>query len=253
MTIADEFVACLGQRGYHPRSSAHSDFLSELIIRDLVATCTPLRERAAKGEVVAQLRHHQTVGHDDWVIDIAIGSCSGVPEPPEGAAIRRAAPAIIQIAIELKSIMTEHGKARRNRLRDFQAFHNFAHSYHPKTVAAAFLVVNASQYFYSPLRRPDDITSHATGSSSARIVAADAVSLFRSLPLRHVDSERSALEAVGVIVVEHDLVLHPEREKHTAIARPSRVAPNPPGVPIGDPLHYSTMLQRICGAYASRF
>jgi len=49
------------------------------------------------------------------------------------------------VAIELKSIFTEHGKARRNRLRDFSAFHNYAHSYGPKTIAWAFLLINAAE------------------------------------------------------------------------------------------------------------
>ena len=54
----------------------------------------------------------------------------------------------IQIGMELKLIYTEHKKARKNRMRDFNAFHGSAHAYDLKTVAAAFLVVNAAEWFF---------------------------------------------------------------------------------------------------------
>ena len=148
MSIDQHFVEYLSANGYHPRSSLHSDFLSERIIADLVEHCPKLKERAKLGEVVGKLRHHQQVNHNDWVIDIAIGSCAGSPIPPENGRMRVAPPALIQIAIELKSIITEHGKARRNRLRDFEAFHSYAHQYDPRTIAAAFLVVNSAKHFW---------------------------------------------------------------------------------------------------------
>jgi hypothetical protein len=78
MAIADEFAAYLSEKGYDPRSSRHSDFLSEIIVRDLVSNCPLIAERAASGQIVANLRHHQQIGQDDWVIDVAIGTCAGV-------------------------------------------------------------------------------------------------------------------------------------------------------------------------------
>lgn len=152
MPITEEFAAYLAEKGYDPRSSRHSDFLSEIIVRDLVAACPLIAERAARGQIVANLRHHQQVGQDDWVIDIAIGTCAGPPiRPSDPDLIRTDPPVIIQIAIELKGVITEHGKARRNRLRDFGAFHGHGHIYDPRTVVAAFLVINSADLFYSPL------------------------------------------------------------------------------------------------------
>lgn len=152
MTIADEFTNYLSEKGYDPRSSRHSDFLSEIIIRDLVRNCPLIAVRAASGRIVASLRHHQQIGQNDWVIDIAIGTCAGAPiPPPASTSIRMSSPVIIRIAIELKSVITEHGKARRNRLRDFGAFYGHGHDYDPSTVVAAFLVINSSDLFYSPL------------------------------------------------------------------------------------------------------
>ena len=81
-----------------------------------------------------------------------------------------APPVIIQIAIELKGVMTEHGKARRNRLRDFGAFLGHAHRYDPKAVVAAFLAVNSADWFYSQLNL-GKTTRSAVACLSACLVA----------------------------------------------------------------------------------
>lgn len=257
MAIEQLFVDWLDKFGYHPRSSKHSDVLSELIIADLIEHCPLMAERAARGELVAKLRHHQQVGYNDWVIDIALGTCAGKAVPPDPAVdgrILMTAPSVIQVAIELKAILTEHGKARKNRLRDFEAFHGYAHQYHPRTIAAAFVAVNASELFYSPLRSEGDITRHGSSRASAREVARNAVDLFRAIHLRNSESDVPGMEAVGVIVIEHDnLNVHKDRAKVAPLHMRSRISPIPPSLPVGDPLHYQTMIQRICTSYSQRF
>ena len=74
MAIDNDFARYLAEKGYHPRSDAHSNFLSEIIIHDLISACPRMAERAARGELVVKLRHHHQVGYDDWVIDIAFGT-----------------------------------------------------------------------------------------------------------------------------------------------------------------------------------
>lgn len=259
MAIAEEFAAYLSERGYDPRSSRHSDFLSEIIVRDLVENCRLIARRAASGRIVASLRHHQQIGQNDWVIDIAIGTCAGSPAPPSGSrTIRMAPPVIIQIAIELKSVLTEHGKARRNRLRDFAAFHGHGHTYDPRTVVAAFLVVNSSDAFYSPLNlgktNRSELNKHTSVGRNARQLATATINLFRTIHLRHSETDASGVEALGVIVVEHDnLNRYPDREKFAHLAKPTSVAPTPPSLAVGDPLSYESMIQRICGHYTQRF
>lgn len=254
MAIAAELVTHLAG-GYHPRTSKHSDFQSLIIIRDLVAQCPLIGRRAATGEIVANLRHHQQVGHADWVIDIAIGTRAGMASPLiVPAPIVMAPPVMIQIAIELKSIWTEHGKARRNRLRDFNSFHAYAHQYDPNTVAAAFLVVNSAEQFWSPLRDPNDITNHGGPKRTARKFAQETVDIFRSIHLRNSPADPHGLEAIGVVVVEHDnLVVNPNANNFAHLHKPTAIAPIPPNPPIGDPLHYESMIQRICNAYTQRF
>lgn len=256
MSMESELVAHVSKKGYHPRTSRHSDFQSRVIIRDLVARCPLIAERAASGAMVASLRHHQQVGHADWVIDIAMGTCAGVPKPPDPdvSPIVMAPPVIIQIAIELKSIWTEHLKARLNRLRDFGSFHGYAHDYSHGTVAAAFLVVNSAERFWSPLRDETDITVHGTRKKTARQLAKETVDRFRSIHLRNGSDDVPGMEALGVVVIEHDnLLIHPNAQRYRSLHKPTRVATSPPNPAIGDPLHYESMIQRICNAYAERF
>jgi hypothetical protein len=265
-SIEEIIVAEVAATAYHPRTSKHSDTQSLVIIRDLLASCPILAKRAASGTLVGKLRHHQQVGHNDWVIDIALGTPAGVPEPPSsGDLIRMTAPALIQIAIELKSIWTEHGKARKNRLRDFNAFHSYAKQYDPKTIAAAFLVVNAAELFLSPLnlesRNREPVTWHRQRGKSSHQIAKEAIDIFRSIHLRSSMSDAEGLDALGVVVIEHDnlnyLSGRPQysevQNKYGEFHKPSRVASVPPGLKVGDPLHYSAMIQRICNAYNQRF
>jgi hypothetical protein len=259
MAIADELAVYLAEKGYDPRSSRHSDFLSGIIVRDLVANCPSIAERAATGQIVAGLRHHQQIGQDDWVIDVAIGTCAGAPAPPPPSTlIRMGSPVIIEIAIELKGVLTEHGKARRNRLRDFAAFHGHGHSYDPRTVVAAFLVVNSADRFYSPLNlgktsRPE-LNAHTGSRRTARQLASESINLFRTIHLRRSASDGPGLEALGVIVVEHDnLNSYPDASRYAHLKVPTRVAPSPPSLPVGDPLSYESMIQRICSHYTARF
>lgn len=254
MAMLDDLAVHLASGGYHPRTSRHSDFQSLIIIRDLVAQCPALGRRAASGEIVAKLRHHQQVGHADWVIDIAVGTCAGVATPPLLPPINFDPPVIIQIAIELKSIFTEHNKARLNRLRDFNAFHGYARQYAQKTVAGAFLVVNSAERFYSPLRKPDDITVHTRPRASARQLAKNIIDDFRSIHLRNSVNDPPGLEALGVVAIEHDnLAFHPTPAAYAHLHTPTHPAPSPPNPPVGDPLNYQSFIQRICNAYTQRF
>src|SRR4051812_35827172 len=119
-TIEQVIVSEVITGGYNPRTSKHSDTQSLIIIRDLLQLCPKMNSRALRGELVGKLRHKQQVGHDVWVIVVALGTCAGPPVPPTPPMpIVLTQPATIQVALELKSIWTEHGKARMNRLRDF--------------------------------------------------------------------------------------------------------------------------------------
>jgi hypothetical protein len=82
----------------------------------------------------------------------------------------------------------------------------------------------------------------------------ESINLFRSLHLRYFEVDGPGLEALGVIVIEHDnLNLYPDPFKYAHLHKPTRVAPTPPSLAVGDPLSYESMIQRICVHYTQRF
>lgn len=247
----DAFMTHLREHAYHPRSDAHSNAICLAILVDLLEQCPPLRSKAQSGELVAQLNHTVTVNYQRWNIDLALGPPAGSPAPPaDGERIGMAVPSVIEVAVEAKGVMTEHGKARHNRLRDLQAFHHHAHIYNEKVVAVGIIVVNVSTVYWSPTRADDDITFHR----NIEDLGQQTVDLFRNLPLRHTPSEGAGLEAACVLVVDHDNLLKNENLPPNA-PRPAEtvLVTERPAPTVGDPLHYATMIRRICRAYEDRW
>lgn len=247
----ERFVRHLSEEQYHPRSDAHSNAMCRVVLDDLLDRCQPLAELAKRGEVVAQLNHSVMVGYQNWNIDLAIGPPPGTPlAPKDGARIRSDVPTVVQVAIEVKGVMTEHGKARKNRLRDLHAFHSHAHTYNRKVVTGGIVVVNVSPVFWSPLRDEDDITHH----DNIRGLGAETVELYRNLPLRNSSTDGPGLEAVCVLVIEHDnLEKHPELPTSAPRPQPTRLVSGAPAPQPGDPISYGTFIHRLCEAYRDRW
>jgi hypothetical protein len=147
------FIHHLQERGYHPRSDKHSNALAEAIVRDLLSCSAPMAERAAAGALVYDLNFTINAGTSDWNVDLVLGAPPPGTAPPEaGEPIRRTRPSTVQIAIEIKSVMTEHHKAVKNRKRDLEAHHEHVHRYSNRAIAGGVVVVNGSASFISPLR-----------------------------------------------------------------------------------------------------
>ena len=250
MNAPTEFVRHLAANNYHPRSDAHSNAICLAILDDVVAHCDAFAERAAAGEIVAKLNHTVKVNYMDWNIDLAVGPPPGSPVPPTDGPIGFETPATIELALEAKAIMTEHGKARRNRLRDLQAFHGYAHGYNEKTIAVGTVAVNVSRVFWSPTRSTDDITYH----DNIEALGPTTVELFRGLPLRHRPGEGPGLEAVSLLVVDFDnLKKNPDLPYGAPTSQEPKLVTTPPAPQVGDPMHYATMIHRICAAYEDRW
>ena len=114
--------------------------------------------------------------------------------------------------------------------------------------------MNGAERFWSPLRKEDDITVHGRTKRTARQLAEQTVDIFRSIHLRNSSTDVPGMEAIGVVIVEHDnLSVHPNAPNYAGLHKLSAVAPTPPNLAIGDPLHYESMIQRICNAYNQRF
>jgi len=237
---ADEaFVQRLTRDQYHPRSSKHGDFLCERVLSDLIFSCRKLREHAAQGKIVHNLNH--TVNPKSplrWTIDLVIGpSHDANPGRNVNGLPRKEDPAEIWLAIDTKSIMTEHAKARRNRLRDLKALDDLLHGSDPKTVVGGLVVINISPTFYSPLRT--GITEHRNVERLTR----ESIEMLETLPRADHESQRPGLEAIGIIVVSHT---NKSGDKTRLIEGPQ--APSETGLS-----QYRTFLSDLCRYYTERF
>ena len=124
MSADREFVDYLEKAMYHPRSSEHGDKLCKLFLQDLLRLCEPFYKSAKERRIVYKLNHVIGKGSPtQWNLDLVVG-------PPalkvqqlldSNDIILMGEPAEIWLAIDAKTIMTEHCKARRNRQRDLNS------------------------------------------------------------------------------------------------------------------------------------
>jgi len=231
------FVEHLIQKGYDSRSSKHSNILMKFIVDDLVRNCAAIRELAEKGKLVYKINYTAQVQNEDWKIDLALGPPLGPRLTPISEVIAQQQPAAVRIGVEAKSIMTKHIGQRKNRRRDVGAFRDFMDNLDPRAVRAAITIVNMSTQFRSPLTR--GITPHPNIEKTVEEIA----TIFRNVILRPSDGGRGTVDANCIIVVDYDNI-----DKSRTVLVTRRPAPQE-----GDPLHYSTFLQRICDAFVRRW
>ncbi len=230
------FVEYLTQSGYHPRSSKHGDEMSRLLAQDLMAICPIIKNLAEDGSMVFELdRPPDPDVPLGWNIDLVLG-------PPKkismgflsgAGGIAYGPTSKIQIAVDAKCIMTEHGKARRNRQRDLNSLATILHRESPATVVGGLVAINMAPQFRSPLRN-GEITVH---KNIERIVA-ETVSLFEDLLTAHSNSQGASarIDAVGVIVVEYSNI--PGEQ--------ARLVNTPPAPQAESPVYYQTFVKRLC-------
>ncbi len=193
-----------------------------------------IRAEAEKGRLVYSINVKLHFGTAVWNIDLAMGPPAGpVTVPPDGIAF---APPSIQVAIEIKGVMTEHHKAVKNRKRDFEAHHQHVHNYSNAAIAGVVMVMNAAPRFQSPL------ISHVTVHKNPMALVAHCMNEMRAVTSRG-GVEGRGIDAGSAIVVSHDNI--DNASTHYVAA--------PPAPQIGDPLHYDAFIQKICSEYTRRF
>ena len=156
----------------------------------------------------------------------------------EGSRYFEADPSTVQIAIELKTVMTEHHKAAKNRKRDLEAHHEHVHKYSAQALAGGVLLTNIAKRFDSPTRKEGDITVH----QDPREHVEHCLDQLRAVAVRGGPSG-SGMDAKAGIVVNMDNI-------DLAATRYHETAPAPK---VGDPMHYDAFIQRLCSEYVSRF
>lgn len=238
-----DIVNYLTTNGYHPRSSKHGDALCGFLLTDLLASCPDFRRAAEHDETV--FKSNYTIDPDSpdrWNADLVVGPPSSTitDDADRSGPLAKADPKEIWVAVDTKTIMTEHGKARRNRQRDLNSFQDILHRKNSRTIVAGLLVVNMAPRFQTPLpRKSGGLNEHR---NVERLVA-EIVSMMNGLARAEAQPGTPGIEALGVIVVTHSNVA----------GETSRLVTNPPAPQAGQPLSYAAFQRELCEAYTARF
>jgi hypothetical protein len=212
---------------FNPRSQANSDALSDFVIADLQEGCPTLRSALESGVLVAAKNPDVRTKVAERSIDLVFHE-------------KEMQPALtVRVSVEHKTIMTAHGKARKNRYGDLIAYCNHIHNHRRDCIAGAIVVVNTSPEYENP-------DAFAKGLKRPRFnmekVVADTIGIFSAIPLRNEPSDPSDQpEALAIIVVDYDGV------------HPARLVAGPPAPGAGEPAHYDSFLRRISDLYGERF
>ena len=225
MRAPKAYVAWINQHlGFNPRSQANSNALSEFVIADLRESCAAVAADLDAKRLVptknADVRTRVASRNVDLVFLEAERKTS-------------------RAAVENKTIMTAHGKARWNRYGDLIAYCNHMHTHRPDCIAAAIVIVNCSPAYENPdafargLLRPK--------FDMAKVVK-DTVKIFADVPLRtSPDEPNDQPEALAVIVVDYDG------------KNPAKLVAGDLSLQLGSPIHYESFIKRICHLYRQRF
>ncbi len=207
-----------------------------LVLNDLLETCTSFLKAAKNGRIVYKLNHAIDRGSPtQWNLDLVVGPPSTPSQVQlDGELIASGEPSEIWLAVDAKTVMTEHGKARRNRQRDLNSLHDILHRQDPKTIVGGLVVLNMAERFNSPLR--PKVTVHHNVERLVR----ETIGLFRGLPRSK--NGKTGLDALGIIVVSHSNIGGEE----------TRLVTGDPAPQTGDPVHYGSFLLDTCTAFSQR-
>lgn len=214
--------------GFNPRSQQNSDALSRFVTDDLRASCRGFADDLESGRLRQELNAAVRTRLAERDIDLVF------LDPSAQTMLNR-----VRLAVENKTIMTAHGKARKNRYGDLIAYSNHLHNHSPKAIAGATVVVNVNPRYQNP--DPFATTIERRYPNMGKIVT-DTIRIFTAVPLRSDDTEpNDQPEAIAVIVIDYDG------------KNPAHLVTTPPAPQPGEPNHYATFIHRLGELYTQRF
>jgi hypothetical protein len=214
--------------GFNPRSAANSNALSEYIIDDLCTASPKTIGKLIRTERLVPLKN-ASVSTKVTVrnIDLVLYDKHLLPRIS------------VQLAVEHKTVMAAHGKARKNRYGDIIAYCNHMHNHRRDCIVGATVVINTSEAYENP-------DAFAKGLVRPKFkmekVVRDTVKIFDGIPLRESpDDPNDTPEALAVIVVDYDGV-------NRARLVTSNSAPGPTSES-----HYDNFIKRLVAKFEDRF
>jgi hypothetical protein len=213
--------------GFNPRAAFNSNALSDYVVANLRYASPKALDTLIDTDTLVSVKN----------ANVAIGQAGLTVRNIDLVVREKDPPLSIQLSVENKSIMTAHGKARKNRYGDIIAYCNHMHNHRRDCVAGATVVINTSEAYENP-------DSFARGLRRPKVkmerVVKDTIKVFESIPLRDSPDDPPELpEALAVILVNYDGV------------KPATLVE---GVPdISSLSHYDNFIKRLVEKYESRF
>ena len=227
MSAPDEYVAWINEHlGFNPRSQTNSNALSDFVTADLLKLC-PSLTKAISSKVIVSAKNA------DVQTRVAVRNVDLV------FAEKEMGPGAVRAAVENKTIMAAHGKARWNRYGDLIAYCNHVHNHRDACIAAAIVVVNCSPMYENP-------DSFAKGLQRPRRdmkkVVSDTLKIFADIPLRSLITEpNDQPEALALVTIDYDGT------------NPAKLVTGELASQPGTATHYDSFIGRICDLYNARF
>lgn len=211
--------------GFNPRSQANSNALSDFVLDDLRQHCPVIANHLRAGVVAPAKNADVLTRVASRNVDLVLAK-----EIPT---------AEVRAAVENKTIMAAHGKARWNRYGDIIAYSNHIHNHNRECIAAAIVVVNCSPAYANPDAFAKNLVRPRF--NMPRVVAAT-IKIFEDIPLRtNPDEPNDQPEAIAVLVVDYDG------------QKPAKLVTGESAPQLSNPVHYDNFLARICDLYVRRF
>ena len=198
---------------------------------DLVI-CQPAATSKKNGRTLISLADH-------WRIDLTSSERSELDDLPE---LRECNVGGVLLALEAKACMTAHQRALPRLYDELNSSHATVHGAHDLAIAAGFVMINIADRFLSPdlnkkHRHTDPEWSTHDQPKSVQIT----IDKIKQLPRRS-QTGIPGYDALSIVVV--DCVND---------GSPVRIHQGAPAPQPKDTYHYSSMIDRLSGIYATRF
>jgi hypothetical protein len=213
--------------GFNPRAQQNSNALSDFVVADLMMSC-PAMGAAIKSKALIPKKNSEVKTESALrTIDLVIFEQAKLPLVS------------VCVSVENKTIMTAHGKARKNRYGDIIAYSNHMHNHRRDCIAGAIVAINISPKYENPdefakgLERP---------KFDMEKIVRDTIGIFARIPLRNGPTDPSDRpEALAVIIVDYDGM------------SPAKLVTEAPAPQVNEIIHYEFFIARIRQLWEERF
>ena len=256
---------------YHSRSDDHSNIASLGVAIDLLRESPELREAVADGRVGFQVNPKmRDRTNREKTLDLGFGLVDDAAPPgrgrsleellaeylavltPEDREIVAELPNIKEarskqdlVVLENKACMTAHSKAAPRLRNELEGAVDAINSSDPDSVAGGLVLVNAADYFYSPVYRDNGYVEPSDRRPTQHHQPADAavcISRLRNIPLRTKD-KKYGYDALGIVVID----AKNNGQPWTLVEEAAYGAPAPQDI-----WSYTRMIQQLAKVYRQR-